>query len=85
MSCHAIREMFSSYLDGAISGREMQSVQAHLANCGECEGEFAAWREVQQAVGSVGAVKAPADLGLRLRLAISHESARRCWWVRLRC
>jgi hypothetical protein len=69
--------MFSQYLDGAISGREMQAVQAHLAECMECEGEFAAWREMQQVVGSVGAVKAPADLGLRLRLAISHESARR--------
>ena len=77
MSCLEIREMFSAYLDGAISGREMQSVHAHLEACGECSAEFEAWREVQQVVGSVGAVKAPADLGLRLRLAISHESSRR--------
>jgi hypothetical protein len=69
--------MFSNYLDGAISGREMQNVQAHLTGCSECSGEFAAWREMQQVVGAAGAVKAPADLGLRLRLAISHESARR--------
>ena len=82
MSCHQVREMFSEYLDGAVSGREMQALSSHLEACGECEAEFAAWRKVQQALGTVGPVKAPTDLGLRLRLAISHESARRKghWW-----
>jgi anti-sigma factor RsiW len=82
MSCPQVREMFSAYLDGAISGREMQQVSNHLDACGECKQEFEAWRGVQQVLGQVGAVKAPADLGLRLRLAISHESARRQghWW-----
>jgi anti-sigma factor RsiW len=82
MSCLQVREMFSAYLDGAISGREMQAVSSHLDGCGECKQEFEVWRGVQQVLGQVGAVKAPADLGLRLRLAISHESARRQghWW-----
>jgi hypothetical protein len=69
--------MFSEYLDGAISGREMQAMSAHLEACGDCSSDFQAWRGLQQALGSVGAVKAPEDLGLRLRLAISHESAKR--------
>ena len=82
MSCLPVREMFSAYLDGAISGREMQQVSNHLDGCGECKSEFEAWRGVQQVLGQVGVVKAPADLGLRLRVAISHESARRQghWW-----
>jgi anti-sigma factor RsiW len=80
--CAAVRESFSGYLDGAISGREMQTLHAHLEACLECKSEFEAWRGVQQVLGTVGALKAPADLGLRLRLAISHESARRQghWW-----
>ena len=43
---------------------------------------IAAWRGMQQVLASVGPVKVPADLGLRLRVAISHESARRRghWW-----
>jgi anti-sigma factor RsiW len=82
MSCLQVREMFSPYLDGAISGREMQAVSSHLEACAECRNEFEALRSVQQVLGKVGAMKAPADLGLRLRLAISHESARRQghWW-----
>ena len=34
-------------------------------------------RATQDAVSSLGPVKAPADLALRLRVAISHEHARR--------
>ena len=77
MSCYQVQEMFSEYLDGAISGREMQALSSHLESCGACSAEFQAWRGVQQALESVGPIKAPADLGLRLRLAISHESSRR--------
>ena len=82
MSCLKIRKMFSAYLDGAVSGREMQALSSHLDGCRACSCEFEAWRGVQQALGSVGPVKAPEDLGLRLRLAISHEAARRQgrWW-----
>jgi len=82
MSCLQVRGMFSAYLDGAISGREMQALSAHLDSCRACNSEFEAWRGVQQVLGAVGAVKAPENLGLRLRLAISHEAARRRghWW-----
>jgi anti-sigma factor RsiW len=82
MSCLQVREMFSDYLDGAISGREMQTLSSHLDDCGECKAEFEAWRGVQQVLSAAGPVKAPEDLGLRLRLAISHEAARRQgrWW-----
>jgi anti-sigma factor RsiW len=82
MSCLQVQEMFSAYLDGAINGHEMQAVSTHLEQCDGCTAEFEAWRGVQQMLGSVGQLKAPKDLGLRLRLAISHESARRQghWW-----
>ncbi len=82
MNCLQVREMFSAYLDGAVSGRQMQTLQTHLESCQSCSGEFTAWRDVQRVLGAAGAVKAPADLGLKLRLAISHENARRegRWW-----
>lgn len=84
MTCHLVKQMFSAYLDGAVSGREMQAVSAHLESCGDCRAEFDAWRGVQQMLAKVGPMKAPGDLGLRLRLAISRENARRqghCWDV----
>lgn len=75
--CAKVRTSFSGYLDGAISGREMQSVAGHLEACTGCKAEFAAWRGMQRVLSESGPVKAPADLGLKLRLAISHEKNRR--------
>lgn len=75
-SCLSIQSQFSEYLDGAISGAQMQSIASHLQACEECAKEFAAWRDVQSLLTSLGPAKPPADLGLRLRVAISQEQAR---------
>ncbi len=75
--CAEIRQTFSTYLDGANTGREMQEIAAHLSECEDCRREFDTWRGLQRALETVGPLKAPEDLGLKLRLAISHESARR--------
>ena len=76
-TCQKFQPSFSAYLDGAVSGREMQQIALHLENCGECAREFAAMRAMQKTLAALGPAKAPEDLGLRLRLAISHEQARR--------
>ena len=76
-SCEDIRPDFSAYLDGAVSGRTMQTIAAHLKSCPSCTAEFDQWRATQRAVASLGTIKAPADLSLRLRLAISRESAKK--------
>ncbi len=75
--CARIQNSFSSYLDGAVSGHEMQEIASHLDTCQHCAREFAALRKVQHSVATLGPAKAPADLGMKLRLAISHEMARR--------
>jgi anti-sigma factor RsiW len=87
--CDQIQASFSAYLDGAISGQEMQQIARHLEGftdpetgvptlaCQNCAREFAAWRETQTVLSSLGPAKPPADLGLKLRLAISREHARR--------
>jgi len=87
--CVEIQACFSSYLDGAISGHEMLEISRHIegcedttggnriAGCNECARELDAWRLTQDAVSALGPAKAPADLGLKLRLAISHERVRR--------
>jgi anti-sigma factor RsiW len=75
--CRKVQSSFSSYLDGAVSGRQMQHMAQHLEACPECSREFGALRAMQRSLSSLGPAKAPQDLGLRLRLAISHEQARR--------
>jgi len=75
--CAEIQACFSSYLDGAISGHEMLEVSRQTESCEACARELAAWRLTQEAVAKLGPAKAPADLGLKLRLAISRERVRR--------
>jgi len=75
-SCRKFQSLFSPYLDGAVSGQKMQEIARHLEDCSSCDREFAALRSMQRSLALVGPAKAPADLGLKLRLAISHEQGK---------
>ena len=74
--CDRVRAQFSSYLDGAVTGVAMQRIAAHLRDCDDCAAEFDSLRSTQAVLASLGQVKAPADLPVRLRVAISNERAR---------
>lgn len=73
--CTKIQSSFSAYLDGAITGRQMQEISSHLEACDHCKHEFDSLRAMQQSLSVLGPAKAPADLGMKLRIAISHERA----------
>jgi putative zinc finger protein len=75
MKCAEAKEFLSPYLDGALTGAEMQALQGHLDGCASCMREYGSLRQTQQLLISVGRMQAPADLGLKLRLAISREAA----------
>jgi len=75
MNCHRARSLFSSYLDGAVSGRQMQAIAQHLDECLACRSEYAAWQRTQQLVASLGQKPAPPELSLRLRVALSQAAA----------
>ena len=76
MKCAEYKRLFSPYLDGHVSGAEMFALTQHMQGCEGCAREYA---EVQRTLQLVIALnrakaKAPPDLPLRLRLAISRES-----------
>lgn len=73
--CPSIRAQFPEYLDGAVTGEGMRKIAAHLEDCHDCRMEFAAQRSLQTLLSGVRPLKPPADLGLRLRVAISQERA----------
>jgi hypothetical protein len=73
--CAHLREQFSAYLDGAVTGAVMHEIAAHLEVCSGCSVEFAQWRNAQSLVSSIGPAKAPENLGLRLRVALSQQMA----------
>lgn len=75
-TCGFVQSSLSDYLDGAVTGLEMRRIATHLEACRECEAEFSLTRHMQTTLASIASVKAPAELGLRLRLAISREQER---------
>ena len=84
MNCADYKKQFSLYLDGQVSGAEMYALTRHMESCPDCTKEYAELRRTQQLLAGLARAKAkpPADLSLRLRLAISRESkqARRSRW-----
>lgn len=76
MKCVDAQSLFSSYLDGAVTGTQMHALGWHIEGCRACQREYRLLIESQRLLASVGRVKAPSDLSLRLRVAISQEAAR---------
>jgi hypothetical protein len=76
LGCPQAKRLFSQYLDGVVTGTEMLALQDHWANCTSCSAEYESLRLTQQLLASMPRPKAPADLGLKLRVAISREAAR---------
>ncbi len=76
MKCAEYKRLLSPYLDGQVSGAEMFELQNHMKGCGSCAREYAETQRTLQMIVALNKarVKAPADLPLRLRLAISRES-----------
>jgi hypothetical protein len=75
MRCMEAESMFSPYLDGAVTGTEMLALTQHLDNCARCQGRYVSLRQSQQLLTNMRRRKAPDDLALKLRLAMSREVA----------
>jgi hypothetical protein len=75
LQCPRAKRLFSPYLDGAVTGTEMLALQDHFSECEACNGEYQELRRTQQLLANTARPKVPADLGLKLRLAISRETA----------
>jgi len=86
MKCFDAKQLMSSYLDAAVKRSEMTELQRHLASCVSCANRFSMLRRTQTLVSGLGRKTAPADLALRLRIALSQElaHARRSRWEMLR-
>jgi len=74
--CSQIQAGFTEYLDGRLSGREMQEIAAHLEDCPKCEREWELLRRTQATLAALGPVPEPKDLLLKIRVAVSRERAR---------
>ena len=74
--CTAMQAKLSEYLDGRLTGREMQRIAAHLDQCRGCAAEWTSLREMQSSLAALRPVQEPEDLLLRIRVAVSQERAK---------
>jgi len=86
MKCSMVQRQMSSYLDGAVTRRQLAEISEHIAACEECSAEYQSLRETQKLVGALGRKAAPPEMALRLRVALSQEiaNARQPRWGTLR-
>jgi hypothetical protein len=75
MRCTEARPLFSSYLDGAVSGAEMHDISDHIRGCAECQSEYAALENTRSMVSALGRRQPPSDLALKIKVALSSEIA----------
>jgi len=73
--CNEVQAGLMDYLDGRLSGREMQEIDAHFRECRDCAREWNSLRDVQASLAALGPVPEPPDLPLRIRVAVSQERA----------
>jgi hypothetical protein len=76
-ACSHVQARFSEYLDGRLTGSQMHQVASHVDSCAGCASEWSSLRRAQAALAALGPVPEPNDLSLRIRVAVSHERARR--------
>ena len=76
MRCTEARLLFPSYLDNAATGVEMHAVSDHMNTCAECQIEYRKLENTRLMVASLARKPAPADLALKIRVALSRERSR---------
>jgi hypothetical protein len=73
MNCSKATSLLSLHLDGALEIKQRRAVEDHLEICSKCDSEFSSLKQTRNLLTAVGRKPSPADLALRLRLAISRE------------
>jgi hypothetical protein len=76
MRCTEARPLFALHLDNAVTGVEMHAVSDHISSCAECNLEYRKLEHTRLLVESLGCKPAPADLSLKIRVALSRARSR---------
>jgi len=82
MKCSGVQRLLLSYLDSSVTRSQWAQITEHLENCEECATRYDSVNETQKLVASLGRKPAPAEVVLRVRIALSQElaNARRPRW-----
>jgi hypothetical protein len=75
MRCAQARSLCSEYLDNILAANKARAFEQHVAACAACRLLYVGMHQTQQLLSQASRRKAPEDLPLKLRLAISREMA----------
>jgi hypothetical protein len=77
MKCTIVRTKLAGYLDDALTGaarvEERVRVSAHLEQCSECRAELQRFRRLSVMLSRVPKTSAPADLAVRIKVAVAQS------------
>lgn len=62
MSCNNIQSKLSAYVDGEMSGYDMQDLRAHVNNCKDCQAELYGIKAVQSILREMPATPEPPSM-----------------------
>jgi hypothetical protein len=75
MNCVKVAPLLSTHLDGALEIGKARAIDEHLMTCVRCSSELANLRQTKSMLSVVGRKPVPANLALKVRLAISREAS----------
>lgn len=73
MNCSEVQVRLSAHLDHALEQGERREVESHVQTCPACEQRLASIRKTQYLLMGLGRRQAPADLALRIKVALSNR------------
>ena len=85
MTCAEARRLVPGYLDGTLpEGPEShERVSRHLEDCRECREELDRYVQLSAILSGMTPAAPPADLGVSIRVALSHAREEQGFWHRL--
>ncbi len=79
MNCRWMRNNLGAYHDGELSSAKRLAARLHLSACSRCFAESERLEDLSPLAATLSPVRPPANLNMRLRLAVYREMARETW------
>ncbi len=76
MTCGALRDLTSAYVEGEVTAEERVRIDAHTASCRACHARIDDVTRVVSAVHAVRPVRVPANFADAVMARVSHVNAR---------
>jgi hypothetical protein len=73
MSAHLSEREFQQYLDQKATGKEVQQIEQHLANCTNCQQELHLYREMYRALQQEPDFSLPADFSYKVMSRLTAD------------